>query len=114
MPFLRCPHYIANISEEDIVDCFYNGITDPGIYRDFRRNRPKTVMRLRDMMHDWSEQEEKMRERFPRCNDSNLRRPNDKRNDKSPRDYSGSSRKHKPDDLIAAVDHPSRGKKSTT
>jgi hypothetical protein len=34
---------IANISEEDIIDCFYNGLTDPGIYRDFGRNRPKTV-----------------------------------------------------------------------
>jgi hypothetical protein len=73
---------IANISEDDIIDCFYNGITDPGIYRDFGRNRPKTVAGLRDMMHDWSEQEEKMREQFPRRQDSNLRRPNDNRNDK--------------------------------
>jgi hypothetical protein len=72
---------IANISEDDIIDCFYNGITDPGIYRDFGRNRPKTVAGLRDMMHDWSEQEEKMRERFPRRQDSNLRRPNDNRSD---------------------------------
>jgi hypothetical protein len=46
---------IVNISEEDIIDCFYNGITDPGIYRDFGRNRLKTVAGLRDMMHDWSE-----------------------------------------------------------
>jgi hypothetical protein len=68
---------------------------------------------LRDMMHDWSEREEKMRERFPRRNDSNLRHPHDNRNDKSQRDYSGPSRKSKPDDLIAAVDRPSRGKKST-
>jgi hypothetical protein len=30
---------IANISEEDIIDCFYNGLTDPGIYRDFRRSQ---------------------------------------------------------------------------
>jgi hypothetical protein len=66
------------------------------------------------MMHDWSEQEEKMRERFPRCQDSNLRRPNDNRNDKSQRDYSGPHRKCKPDDLIADVDRPSCGKKSTT
>jgi hypothetical protein len=57
---------IANISEDDIIDCFYNGITDPGIYKDFGWNRSKTVAGLRDMMHDWSEQEEKMRERFPR------------------------------------------------
>jgi hypothetical protein len=105
---------IVNILEEDIIDCFYNGITDPGIYRDFGRNRPKTIAGLRDMMHDWSEQEEKMRERFPRCNDNNLKRTNDNRTDKSQWDYSGPSRKRKPDDLIAAVDHPSRGRKTTT
>jgi hypothetical protein len=96
-----------NISEEDIIDCFYNGITDSGIYRDFGWNRPKTVAELHDMMHDWFEQKEKMRERFPRHNDSNLRRPNDNRTDKSQRDYSGPSRKRKPDDLIAAMDRPS-------
>jgi hypothetical protein len=105
---------IANISEEDIIDCFYNGLTDPGIYRDFGRNRPKTVAGLRDMMHDWSEQEEKMRERFPRRTDLNQKRNNDNRADKGQRDFSGSSRKRKPDDLVAAVDRPSRGKKSTT
>jgi hypothetical protein len=66
------------------------------------------------MMHDWSEQEEKMRERFPRRNDSNLRCPNDNRTDMSQRDYSGPSRKRKPDSLVAAVDRPSRGRKTTT
>jgi hypothetical protein len=68
---------IVNISEEDIIDCFYNGITNLGIYRDFGRNRPKTVVGLHDMMHDWSEQEERTREWFPRHNDINLRRSND-------------------------------------
>jgi hypothetical protein len=64
------------------------------------------------MMHDWSEQEEKTRERFPRPQDGNLRHPHDNRN--SQRDYPGPPRKRKPDDLITAVDHPSRAKKSTT
>jgi hypothetical protein len=77
---------IANISEEDIIDCFYNGISSPGIYRDFGRNRPKTVAGLHDMMHDWSEQEEKMREQFPRRNDNYLRRTNNNRTDKSQQD----------------------------
>jgi hypothetical protein len=105
---------ITNISEDDIIDCFYNGITDLGIYRDFGRNRPKTVAGLRDMMHDWFEQEEKMWEWFPRRQDSNLRHPNDNRNDKSQRDYSGPPRKRRPDDLIATVERPSCGKKSMT
>jgi hypothetical protein len=110
--FLDVHATIVNILEEDIIDCFYNGITDPGIYRDFGQNRPKTIAGLRVMMHDWSGQEEKMREWFPRHNDSYLRRPNDNRNDKSQWDYSGPSRKCKPDNFIAAVDHPSQGKKT--
>jgi hypothetical protein len=97
---------IANISEEDIIDCFYNGITDSGIYRNFGQNRSKTVAGLRDMMHDWSEQEEKMREHFLRRIDNNMRRTNDNRTDKSQWDYSGPSQKRKPDDLVAAVDRP--------
>jgi hypothetical protein len=52
-----------------------------------------------------------MREWFPRRQDGNLRRSHDNRNDKSQRDYSGPPRKRKPDDLIVAVDRPSRGKK---
>jgi hypothetical protein len=55
-----------------------------------------------------------MRERLPRRQDSNLRRPNDNRDDKGQRDFSGPPRKHKPDDIIAAMDRPLRGKKSTT
>jgi hypothetical protein len=66
------------------------------------------------MMHDWPEQEEKMRKRFPRRNDNNPRRTNDNRTDKSQWDYSGSSRKRKPDDLVAAVDRPPRGRKTMT
>jgi hypothetical protein len=97
---------ITNISEDDIIDCFYNGITDPAIYRDFGQNRPKTVAGLRDMMHDWSEQEEKMRERFLRRQDSNLRHPNDNRSDKGQRDFLGPPRKRKPDEVIVAIDRP--------
>jgi hypothetical protein len=55
-----------------------------------------------------------MRERFPQRQDSNLRRPNDNHNEKGQWDYSGPPQKRRPDDLIAAVDHPSRGKKFPT
>jgi hypothetical protein len=55
-----------------------------------------------------------MREKFPRRQDSNLRRQNDNRNDKGQWDFSGPPRKRKPDDLIVAMDRPPRRKKSAT
>jgi hypothetical protein len=58
------------------------------------------------MMHDWSEQEEKMCERFPRHNINNLMRTNDNRTNKNQQDYSGSSIKRNPDELVVPIDHP--------
>jgi hypothetical protein len=49
---------IVNISEQDIIDCFHNGITDQTLFRDFGRSRPKTITGLRNMMHAWADQEE--------------------------------------------------------
>jgi hypothetical protein len=41
---------IGNITDEDVIHCFQNGLSSKNIYCDFGRNHPKTVMELRDMM----------------------------------------------------------------
>jgi hypothetical protein len=41
---------IANISDEDVIHCFQNGLGSNNIYCDFGRNRPKTVVELHDVM----------------------------------------------------------------
>jgi hypothetical protein len=96
---------IANITNEDVIHCFQNGLTVKHVYRDFGRNRTKTAMELRDMMQRWADQEDEENERFPKSN-------NDNRFNKGQRNYSGSSRKRKPEDQVAAVERNLRGKKS--
>jgi hypothetical protein len=58
------------------------------------------------MMQRWADQEDKENERFPKHNNNN------NHSDKGQRNYSGSSRKRKPDDLVAAIERNLRGKKS--
>ena len=41
---------IANIADDDVIDCFHNGLATQQLYRDFGRNRPRLVVALRDMM----------------------------------------------------------------
>ena len=41
---------IANIADDDVIDCFHNGLAAQQLYRDFGRNRPRSVVALRDMM----------------------------------------------------------------
>ena len=53
--------------------------TVQSLYRDFGRNRPKTVVDLREMMQRWADEEEQERSRFPhRNNDNNGKRLNDR------------------------------------
>jgi hypothetical protein len=41
---------IANITNEDVIQCIQNSLGSKNIYCDLGRNRPKTVMELHDMM----------------------------------------------------------------
>ncbi|RLN03691.1 putative polyprotein [Panicum miliaceum] len=100
---------IANILESNIINCFHNGLTDQALFRDFGCNRPKTVAALRNMMQSWADQEEHERDRFLKCGNDYSKRNNDHHNNRSQRDYLGSSRKRKPDDLVVAINRAPRG-----
>jgi hypothetical protein len=41
---------IANITDEDIIHCFKNGLGSKSVYHNFRHSRPKTIVELRDMI----------------------------------------------------------------
>ena len=49
---------IANITEANIIDCYHHGLFDHYIFRDFSRQRPKTIAELHDMMSTWADNEE--------------------------------------------------------
>ena len=78
---------IPNVAAADVIDYFQRGITVQSLYRDFGRNRPKTVVDLRDMMQRWADEEEQERRRFPRRNnDNNGKRHNDRGGPSNQRD----------------------------
>ena len=57
------------------------------LYRDFGQNRPEIVVKLRDMMQRWADEEEQECSRFlRRNNDNNGKRNNDHGGSSSQRD----------------------------
>jgi hypothetical protein len=100
---------IANITDEDVIHYFQNGLGSKNIYRNFGRSRPKTVVELHNMMQQWADQEDEENKRFPKRN--NDKHNNGNRSDKSQWNYSEPSLKRKPDHEVMAVECNSRGKK---
>jgi hypothetical protein len=45
---------IANITDEDVIRYFQNGLFSKHMYHDFGRNRPTTAVELRDTMARWA------------------------------------------------------------
>ena len=92
---------IANIADDDVIDCFHNGLATQQLYHDFGRNRPRSVVALRDMMLGWTDQEEQERDRFPRQDDNNQKRNGDLQYDKNQRNF---DKKRKLEDTMATMD----------
>jgi hypothetical protein len=59
---------IANITDEDVIRYFQNDLFSKHTYHDFRCNGPITTVELHDMMARWANQEDKVNDRFPKCN----------------------------------------------
>jgi prophage tail gpP-like protein len=68
---------IANITNEDVIHSFQNGLFSKNTYHDFRRNRPTTAMELRDMMAWWADQEDEENDRFSKRNHDKQGNSND-------------------------------------
>jgi hypothetical protein len=59
---------IANITDENVIRFFQNGLSSKHTYHDFGRNSPTTTMELHDMLVRWADQEDEENDRFPKSN----------------------------------------------
>ena len=99
---------IVNIVDDNVIDCFHNGLAAQQLYQDFGRNRPRSVVALRDMMLAWANQEEQEHDCFPRCEDNNQKCNGDSQSDKGQRNF---DKKRKPEDTVATMERGQKGKK---
>jgi hypothetical protein len=102
---------IANITDEDVICHFQNGLFLKNTYHDFGGNRPTTAVELCDMMARWADQEDEETDRFPKRNHDKQGSGNS-HFDKSQRNHSGNTQKRKLDHEVMAVERNPCGKKS--
>jgi hypothetical protein len=57
---------IANITDEDVICYFQNGLFSKHTYHGFECNRPTTAVKIRDMMAQWVDQVDKENDCFPK------------------------------------------------
>jgi hypothetical protein len=109
--FFKTRTTITNITDEDVIRYFQNGLFSKHTYHDFKCNHLTTAVELRDMMARCADLEDEENDRFPKRNID--KQSNDNNHfDKGQRNHSGNPRKRKPDQEVVVVKRNPRGKKS--
>jgi hypothetical protein len=111
---------VVNVTDKEVIDLFQDDLYHRRTFEDFGRRRPSSITKLKDMITSWADEEDKANAKYDAIrskskqnaggsNNNNNRDKGDCNNN-----YSGTNRKCKPDNTVAAIQHPAKDNSKKT
>jgi hypothetical protein len=107
---------VVDVTDKEVIDLFQDGLYHRRTFEDFGHHRPSSINKLKDMITSWADEEDKANAKYDSiCGKSkhNTGSNNNNNNNNNNRDqggrnnnYSGPNRKHKPNNIVAAIQRP--------
>jgi hypothetical protein len=106
---------LVDVTDKEVIDLFQDGLYHRRTFEDFGRRRPKSVPHLKDMITSWADEEDKANAKYNAIHGKNKQNTgggSDNNGNQGGRNnnnnYSGPNRKRKPDNTVAAIQHPTK------
>jgi transcriptional accessory protein Tex/SPT6 len=104
---------IVDVTDKEVIDLFQDGLYHRRTFEDFGRRHPSSITKLKDMITSWADEEDKANAKYDAIlgkSKQNAGGSNNNNRDQGGRsnNYSGPNRKRKPDNTIAAIQHPAK------
>jgi transcriptional accessory protein Tex/SPT6 len=105
---------VVDITDKEVIDLFQDGLYHRRTFEDFGRRRPKSIPHLNDMITSWADEEDKANAKYDTIHGKNKQNTgggsgnNGNQGDRNNNNYSGPNRKRKPDNTVAAIQHPAK------
>jgi hypothetical protein len=102
---------VVDVNDKEVIDLFQDGLYHRRTFEDFGRRRPSSITKLKDMITSWADEEDKANAKYDairgKCK-QNAGSSNNNNRDQGGRNnnYSGTNRKCKPDNTVAAIQRP--------
>jgi hypothetical protein len=105
---------VVDITDNEVIDCFQDGLYHRRTFEDFGRRRPSSITKLKDMNTSWTDEEDRVNAKYDSIHDksknntggNNNNKDQEGRNNNNNDNYSGPNHKRKPDNTIATVQRP--------
>jgi hypothetical protein len=104
---------VVDVTDKEVIDLFQDGFYHRRTFEDFGRHRPSSITHLKDMITSWADEEDKANAKYDAIrgkSKQNTGGGNNNNGDQGCRNsnYSGPNRKRKPDNTVAAIQHPAK------
>jgi hypothetical protein len=104
---------VVDVIDKEVIDLFQDGLYHRRTFEDFGHCRPSSITHLKDMITSWADEEDKANAKYGAI--SGKSKQNTGGNNNNNRDqggrsnnYSGPNCKRKPDNTVAAIQHPAK------
>jgi hypothetical protein len=104
---------VVNVTDKEVIDLFQDGLYHRRTFEDFGHHRPSSINKLKNMITSWADEEDKANAKYDSIrgkskhntgsSSNNNNRDQGGRNNNN---YSGPNRKHKPNNIVAAIQRP--------
>jgi hypothetical protein len=105
---------VVDVTDKEVIDLFQDGLYHRCTFEDFGRRRPKSIPHLKDMITSWADEEDKANAKYDAIRGKSKKNTGGGSGNNGNQDglnnnyYSGPNRKLKPDNTVAAIQHPAK------
>jgi hypothetical protein len=106
---------VVDITDKEVINLFQDGLYHRRTFEDFGRRRPSSITHLKDMITSWADEEDKANAKYDAIRGKSKQNTGGSGNTNNNgnqggrnSNYSGSNRKRKPDNTVAAIQRPTK------
>jgi hypothetical protein len=103
---------VVDVTDKEVIDLFQDSLYHRRNFEDFGHRRQSSITNLEDMITSWADEEDKANAKYDAIRGKSKNNPGGSNNNNrdqgghNNRNYSGPNRKRKPDNTVAAIQHP--------
>jgi hypothetical protein len=104
---------VVDVSDEEVIDLFQDGLYHRRTFEDFSRCRPSSITHRKDMITFWADEEDKANAKYVTIRGKSKQNTGGGSNNNGnqggrSKNYSGPNHKRKPDNTVAAIQRPAK------
>jgi hypothetical protein len=105
---------VVDVTDKEVIDLFQDDLYHRRTFEDFGRRHPRSIPHLKDMIMSWADEEDKANTKYDAIHGKSKQNTgggssnNGNQGGRNSNNYSGPNRKRKPDNIVAAIQHPAK------